>query len=120
MGIAIGNHLRTNLIEDGGVILAVENLDFHRCILFIGQGKELAFRSGADFIQRGVIKLLHNGNLEAGLLSKNGNGTGGNGHGSGKNQTNQLFHHKISFLTFSLLWMGKGSWSFAIVCQVFS
>ena len=118
---AVADHLRADLVQHGGVVLAVELLNVDLDALFLGQRLKLGDDGGADLIQRSVIQLLDNGDVEflycGGGIGRgfggrrgSGGGSGGGGFGSagslasgehgkhhhnGQNQRNNLFHNKI-------------------------
>ena len=118
---AVAYHLCADLVQHGGVVLAVELLNVDLDALFLGQRLKLGDDGGADLIQRSVIQLLDNGDVEflycGGGIGRgfggrrgSGGGSGGGGFGSagclasgehgehhhnGQNQRNNLFHNKI-------------------------
>ena len=118
---AVAYHLRADLVQDGCVILAVELLNVDLDALFLRQRLELGDDGGADLIQRSVIQLLDNGDVEflgcwggIGGSFSSCRGSGGSGgsdgfgsagslasgehgehHHNGQNQRNNLFHNKI-------------------------
>ena len=118
---AVAYHLRADLVQDGCVILAVELLNVDLDALSLGQLLKLGDDGGADLIQRSMIQLLDDGDVEflycGGGIGRgfggrrgSGGGSGGGGFGSagslasgehgehhhnGQNQRNNLFHNKI-------------------------
>ena len=114
---AVAYHLRADLVQDGCVILAVELLNVDLDALSLGQLLKLGDDGGADLIQRSMIQLLDDGDVEflycgggigRGFGGRRGSGGGGFGsagslasgehgkhHHNGQNQRNNLFHNKI-------------------------
>ena len=120
--VAVRDDLGADLVQRRGVVLAVEVLVLNGDALLGGLGVQLGLDGGADLVQAGVVELLHHGDLVAlgvgsgfsgGALGGDG-GVGGNGggggisggttggqagHHSGSGQnSNELFHGKLSFI----------------------
>ena len=94
--------------------------------LFVGQGVELGHNGVADFVQGGVVHLLHHGHGEAlgggvgglgsfcclGEICGSGGGFGGlagaaageqgGDEGQGQDQSNNLFHFQTPFCCFRM------------------
>ena len=64
--VAIGDDLGADLVQRGGVVLAIEILVLNGDALLGGFGVQLGFDGGADLIQAGVVQLLDDGNLVGG------------------------------------------------------
>ena len=115
--VAVGNDLGADLVQRGGVVLAVEILVLDGDALLGGLGIKLGLNSGADLVQAGVVQLLHHGNLVSGGVGggiRSGGGSsrafgsgrsGGSGstaggqrseHGGGGQYSNELFHGNYS------------------------
>ena len=118
---AVADHLRADLVQHGGVILAVELLNVDLDALSLGQLLKLGDDGGVDLIQRSMIQLLDDGDVEflgcwggigGGFSSCRGSGGSGGSdgfgsagslasgehgkhHHNGQNQRNNLFHNKI-------------------------
>ena len=96
--IPAAHDLRADLVEDGAIVLSVEVLigDGHA----LGRGVKLGLNGVADLIERGVVELLHDGNLEGLAVVVIAIGAGviaaadksGQAQGGGKDQSHNLFH----------------------------
>ena len=87
----VGDHLGADLIQDSGVVLAVEDLELD------GSGGELCFDGSTDLVERGVIQLLDDGDPGDAVIGGGAaGGEDGQGHHGGENDAHKLFHRKTS------------------------
>ena len=113
--VAVRNHLGTDLVQGGGIVLAVEVLVLDGDALLGSLGVQFRLDGRADLVQTGVVHLLDNGDLVAvaggglrgggagGRRLRSGGGSGGGigggatggqagHHGGGGQNSNKLFH----------------------------
>src|SRR5699024_10078603 len=110
--IPVRDDLGADLVEGGGVVLAVEVLVLDAHAEFGGFGVELRLDGSADLVEAGVVHLLDDGDLVAGGGRLSGSGVGrrvgrdvdvygsaagrkAGEHGDGGQQGDELFH-KVS------------------------
>ena len=103
--IAVGNHLRADLIQQGGIVAPVELRVTHRNARFLCLTVQLRFHSQTDFIQRGMIQLLDNSDLFGTVVFGGCPAAGqqGQGHEYGKRSAKQFFHNNFSLI--QMIWL---------------
>ena len=119
--VAVAHHLAADLVQGGGIVLAVELGVFNGHAQLGGLGVQLGLGGLADLVQAGVVQLLHNGHPVGFALGRAGSCLTGSGGGrrSGRTAGSQrqahhsgersgdhlvhLFHGNILTIQFVLL-----------------
>ena len=96
----IGHDLGADLVQHGGIVLAVVDFDLDLDALLGGEPFQLGLDAGADLIQGGMLQLLDDGDLENAVVGLGAAGSQGQDHQDAHKDTYKLLHNGYSFIIY--------------------